>query len=319
MPRFDVTTFGEAILRYSVPAGQRLENTVRLDVYAGGTEANVTTLLARLGWKCGWISALPRSPLGRRASTVFSTSGLDLSAVRWSDQHRMAVCYVEFSVPPCPTQVIYDRATTCFSNMTRADIDWDYLLDTRLLHLSGLTAALSSSVHEIMHDAIQHARDKGITTSLDINYRERLWTPEQARKTLEPLMRQVGMLFCSRSDAARVFGFNGSPERIVQQLGEYTSAGLLITSLSSDGIIGWDRTHFYHQPASTVTVLDRIGAGDAMVAGVLHHWLQGDFGRGLRYGAVTAALALSQYGDQVITHRDELELLLDKGDVDILR
>jgi 2-dehydro-3-deoxygluconokinase len=319
MPRFDVTTLGEAILRYSVPAGQRLENADRFDVHVGGTEANVATLLARLGWNCGWVSALPKNPLGRRVVNEFSLSGLDLSAVAWSDQHRLAVYYVEFSVPPRPTQVHFDRTGTCFANLIPADIDWNYLLDTRLLHLCGLTAALSDGAHEIIVEALHRARARGVLVSMDVNYRARLWSPDQARHALEPLVRAVDLLFCSRTDAELVFGINGSPERIVQQLGEFTDAGHIITSLSSDGTLGWDRTHFYHQPARPVTILDRIGAGDAMVAGVLHGWLGGDFARGLRYGALTAAMALSQYGDQVITDFEELEALLDQGDVDISR
>jgi 2-dehydro-3-deoxygluconokinase len=319
MPRFDVTTLGEAILRYSVPAGQRLEKADRFDVHVGGTEANVATLLARLGWNCGWVSALPKNPLGRRVVNEFSSSGLDLSAVTWSDQHRLAVYYVEFSVPPRPTQVYFDRAGTCFANLTPSDIDWDYLLDTRLLHLCGLTAALSDGAHEIIVEALHRARARGVLVSLDVNYRVRLWSGRQARHALEPIVRAVDLLFCSRTDAERVFEITGSPERIVQQLGEYTDAGDIITSLSSEGILGWDRTHFYHQPAYPVTVLDRIGAGDAMVAGVLHGWLGGDFVRGLRYGALTAAMALSQYGDQVITNLDELDGLLNQRDLDIQR
>jgi 2-dehydro-3-deoxygluconokinase len=240
MPRFDVTTLGEAILRYSVPAGHRLENANRFDVHVGGTEANVTTLLSRLGWKCGWISALPDNALGRRVSNEFRLSGLDLSAVKWSDQQRLAVYYVEFAVPPRPTQVTFDRSHTCFANMTVSDIDWDYLLDTRLLHLSGLTAALSRSVQDILTEAIRRAKAKGVMISVDVNHRARLWSPEQARHELTPIIQAADLLFCSRADAERVFHITGSPEQIIQQLGERTGAGHIITSLASDGIIGWD-------------------------------------------------------------------------------
>jgi len=103
------------------------------------------------------------------------------------------------------------------------------------------------------------------------------------------------------------------------RLGELTGARYVVSSLSSDGLIGWDRKEFYRQPAREVTILDRIGAGDAMVGGVLHGWLQNDFAKALRYGALTAALALSQYGDQVITTRAEVEALLDQTSGDIVR
>jgi 2-dehydro-3-deoxygluconokinase len=321
MPRFDLTTIGEGQLRYSVPPGQRLERAMQLDVRVSCTEANVASLLARLGWKCGWITSLPTTPLGKRVANEFMLAGLDLSAIVWSDKYRLATYYVEYAAPPRATQVYFDRANTCFTNLTQGQIDWDYLLDTRLLHLSGLTVPLSPSLREIVHEAIQRARAKNIAISFDVNYRQRIWTPTQARQAIAPLLEHIAILFCSRGDARQVFDIEGTPEEIVTRLGELTGAPFIVSSLSSDGIIGWDRKErvAYRQPAREVTILDRIGAGDAMVGGVLHGWLQNDFAKGVRYGVLTAALALSQYGDQVITTRAEVEALLDAASPDIAR
>jgi len=116
-----------------------------------------------------------------------------------------------------------------------------------------------------------------------------------------------------------VFDIEGEPEEIVRQLGRLTDTTHIVTSLPGDGLIGWDRQTLYRQPAREVVIVDRIGAGDAMVAGVLHGWLGGDFVKGLRYGALTAALALSQWGDQLVTTREELEALLDGAARDIVR
>ncbi|MCY3780267.1 MAG: PfkB family carbohydrate kinase, partial [Chloroflexi bacterium] len=80
-----------------------------------------------------------------------------------------------------------------------------------------------------------------------------------------------------------------------------------------------DRRCFHIEPAKNIQVIDRIGAGDAMVAGVLHGWLQGDLFKGLRYGVLTAALCLTHYGDTVYIARSELEDLLDQPDADIVR
>ncbi len=319
MPRFDVTTIGEGQLRYSVPPGQRLEAAAQLDVHVACTEANVASLLARLGWRCGWISGLPRTPLGRRVANEFKLSGLDLSAMVWSDSGRLATYYVEYAVPPRATQVYYDRANTVFTNLTVDQIDWDYLLDTRLVHLSGLTVPLSPTIRVILLEAVRRAKAAGVPVSLDMNYRRRVWTPEAARQTILPILRDVDVLFCGRSDARQVLHLEGEPEEIVARLGDLTGAGHIVTSLAREGLIGWDRRAFYRQPAREVVILDRIGAGDAMVGGVLHGWLQGDFAKGIRYGALAAALALSQYGDQVITTAEELETLLDVSSPDICR
>jgi 2-dehydro-3-deoxygluconokinase len=318
MPRFDVTTIGEGQLRYSVPVGERLENATRFDVRVAGTEANVTGLLARLGWKCGWVSSLPDTPLGRRVRNEYRMAGLDLGAIK-TGTHRLATYYVEYATPPRATQVYFDRADTCFTHLTPNDIDWDYLLDTRLLHLSGLTVPLSASVQEIMLEALQRAKVAGVKVSFDVNYRRRLWTPEEAAKVLEPILQQVDLLFCGRSDAQAVFGITGEPAEIVAGLSQISPASHIVTSLSSQGLIGWDGQTQHLEPAHLVHVLDRIGAGDAMVAGVLHGWLSGDFFKGLRYGALTAALALSQHGDQLITSTNELEELLESKGIDIVR
>ncbi|MEM7531311.1 MAG: sugar kinase [Chloroflexota bacterium] len=310
MPRFDVTTIGEGQLRYSVPAGVRLEEADQLDVHVAGTEANVTGLLSRLGWNCGWVSSLPNTPMGRRVYNRFHQSGLDLSAVAWSNSHRLATYYVEYAEPPRTTQVYYDRADTCFTNMQPGQIDWDYLLDTRLLHISGLTAPLSPSILTIMTEAVDQASAAGVAVSFDMNYRSRLWTPEEAAATVGPLIEKVDLLFFGRGDASIVFGIDGSPQEIVEALGQRSSANYIVTSMADDGIIGWDRQAFYREPARDVVILDRIGAGDGMVAGVIDGWLQNDFALGLRIGALTAALALSQYGDQVVTNREEVNMLL---------
>lgn len=319
MPRFDVTTIGEGQLRYSVPAGKRLEQVTQLDVGVAGTEANVTGLLARLGWNCGWVSGLPNSPLGRRVANEYRLAGLDLAAVVWSNTGRVATYYVEYAVPPRSTQVLYDRKDSCFTRLTGDQLDWDYLLDTRLLHLSGITVPLSPSLTAIVLEAINRAKAKGVKISFDMNYRQLLWTPQQAAQTVAPIFENVDLLFCGRSDAQRMFGFDGSPEEIVGQLAGLSGAKYIITSLSHQGVIGWDGQQFYHQPAREVQIIDRIGAGDAMVGGVLHGWLQGDFARGLRYGALTAALCLSQWGDQLVTSAAELEGLLEANGTDISR
>ena len=220
---------------------------------------------------------------------------------------------------PRATQVYYDRANTVFTNLTVDEIDWDYLLDTRLVHLSGLTVPLSPTIREVLLETVRRAKAAAVPVSFDMNYRRRVWPAEEACRTVLPILRNVAILFCGRSDARQVFGIEGKPEEIVLQLGDLTSAGHIVTSLSGEGLIGWDRRAFHRQPAREVTILDRIGAGDAMVGGVLHGWLQGDFARGIRYGALTAALALSQYGDQVITTSAELEDLLDSSSPDIYR
>lgn len=319
MPRFDVTTIGEGQLRYSVPAGTRLELANQFYIQAAGTEANVTGLLSRLGWSCGWVSSLPDTPLGRRVRNEFQLTGLDLSGVKWSADHRLASYYVEYAVPPRATQVYYDRANTCFTNMTRYEIDWDYLLDTRILHVSGLTLPLSLSIEELLLEAIDRAKEAKVKVSFDMNYRSRLWTVEKAAELVKPILNKVDILFFSRNDAKQLFGFEGTAKEVIEQIKQISNADKIVTTLSNEGLIAWDGLNFQSLAAKEVVILDRIGAGDSLVGGVLHGYLQNNFNKGLQYGVTCAAMALSQFGDQLITNYDELEQVLKAPNIDIAR
>ncbi|MCM2311564.1 MAG: sugar kinase [Steroidobacteraceae bacterium] len=309
MPRFDVTTYGEGGLRLSVPAGRRIETTTNFDVDVAGTEANVVGALSRLGWRCGWVSALPATAPGRRVGHALRAAGVDLQAVRWRDGGRVSCYYVEYAQPPRSTTVLYDRNDSCFAQLGAADVDWQYMLDTKHLHLTGLTYPLSGHTRSIIETALSRALAEGVSTSLDVNHRDQLWSAAQCRNELLPLCRDVGLLFCSRRDAQKVFGCDGAPEPAATRLRELTGARAVVMSLGDEGVIACGPDGTLRANARPASVCDRMGAGDALAAGVLHGWLRGDLSAGLRYGTTMAALALSQHGDMVVSDPLELDRL----------
>ena len=312
-PRYDLTTIGETMLRLSVPVGARLEMAATLDARPGGAESNVAALLARLGLRTAWCGALPESPLGRLVANHLRLAGVDLDGVAWRADGRLGTYYVEFAAPPRPTQVIYDRADSCAARLAPEQVAWTHLRDTRLLHLTGITPALSASCHAIVVEAQARARQAGIPTSFDVNYRAKLWSPSEAASVLAPLMTGVDLLFCSRADALRLFEITGSDDEMVTVLGERMKAGIAVMSIGEGGAVAWDGSTVLHAPAVPATIIDRPGAGDALAAGVIYGWLDGDLAMGLRYGTLLAALALSQSGDMVVTTRAEVESLLASG------
>ena len=317
--RFDVTSFGEMLLRLSIPSGDRLEATKRLDVFPAGAEANVMSLLARLDRKTYWVGALPRNSLGRLAMNALRTADVDTSGIIWNDLGRIGTYYVEFGAPPRGTQVTYDRAHSCITQLKPDDIDWDSLLNTRLLHLTGITPALSASCHQIILEASQQARQRGVPISFDINYRQKLWNEVDAQKTLLPLIQNIELLFCSINDAARLFNCKGSDLEISQQMLNISHAKYVVISIGELGALLWNGKEWLREPARETQIIDRLGAGDALAAGVIHGWLDGDLAAGLRNGVTLAALALSQSGDMVITNKEELLALGKNGDSSITR
>lgn len=298
------------MLRMSVPAGQRLEMASQLDLCPAGAEANLTVALSRLGRRCAWVGGLPEGALGRLVANHLRMAGVNLEGVVWSETGRIGTYFIEFAVPPRPIQVIYDRANSVASQLRADQIDWDYLLNSRLLHLTGITPAVSASCLNLIREAVARAKASGVAVSFDINYRQKLWSEAAARETLTPLIQEVDLLFCGQGDANRVFGCSGSPEQIVQALVERSQAKCVVVTLGDQGAIAWDGSQFHQTMAVPVEVVDRIGAGDALAAGVIHGWLDGNLPQGLHYGAILAALILSQHGDMLVTTQDELQSLL---------
>jgi 2-dehydro-3-deoxygluconokinase len=218
----------------------------------------------------------------------------------------MGTYYVEFGEPPRGIQVTYDRAHSTTTQLKLDEINWELLFDTHLLHLTGITPALSPSCREIITEAIRQAKGQKIPISFDINYRQKLWSEAEAAQTLLPMIQDVELLFCSQNDAQRLFNLSGSPQQVAQILLEQSNARFVILTCAEEGAILWDGKQSHREAARPTHIVDRLGAGDALAAGVIQGWLAEDLSVGLRYGVTLAALALSQSGDMVITNKTEL-------------
>jgi 2-dehydro-3-deoxygluconokinase len=269
--------------------------------------------------RSAWMGALPNSPLGRWLANHLRVAGVSLDGVAWSDSDRLGTYYVEFAAPPRATQVIYDRADSCAARLTPAQVQWDLLLDTRLLHLTGITPPLSASSAEIVREAVTRARAANVPISFDVNYRQKLWPEKAAADFIIPLVQGIDLFFCGRNDARRVMGVSGEPEEMVRRMAEMTSAKLVVMSLAEQGVIAFDGSQIYHEPAKPVLIIDRPGAGDALAAGIIHGWLDGDLPRGLKMGVVMAALVLSQHGDMLVTTPEEVMALMATSDTLLVR
>ncbi|MFI7679147.1 sugar kinase [Actinophytocola sp. NPDC049390] len=305
-PRYDVTAIGEGGLRLSVPSGDRLEVATSLDVNVVGTEANVVSSLARLGWRTGWASAVPDGPLGRRVENALTAHGVDIGNVVRVPGARVGSYFVEYGAAPRPTLVHFDRAGTAFTQLTPEQVNWDSVLDTRLIHLTGLTVPLSDGVHKVVEEAFSRARDRGVPVSFDVNFRARLWTCEEAAAKLRPFVESADILFCRHGDARQLFGFGPTAEDALAALCEMSSARHVLVSSSEHGVVASVDGRRVTAPACPVDIVDRLGAGDGLAAGFLHGWLSDDLEHAPMLATAMAALALSQRGEQVITTRQEL-------------
>lgn len=301
-----VVSIGEGQLRLVAPAGTPLAQVENLQVYVAGTEGNVLGLLSRLGNPVGLITALPDNPLGRRVAEEYLQAGIDVSRISWRSTGRLALYYVERGSPPVPSRVFYDRTNSCFSAVTAGDIDWAYLQQAKMVHLSGITAALGDDLYEVVFSAAQRARSSGQLLSVDVNYRSLLWDAQTARQRLEPVVTGADVLFCSRRDAATVFGVDATGAEVAKELAARFGADVVVVSDGRETVeVVANGDRYYAQPPP-VTVVDRVGAGDAFIGAFLHGVMRDDIQLGLRLGVAAAALALTRYGDQLHTSLEEL-------------
>ena len=313
---YDLTTIGEGQIRLTCERGDRLATARSLRMTAAGSEANVAGLLAELGRSTAWTTKLPRGELADRIALEYSAVGVDMSRIVMADEGRVALYFLEPGEFPLPGKVTYDRQYTPFRSSVPEEFDWDALLDTRVVFLTGITAALTPETARVVRYCADAACERGVDVALDVNFRSLLWDGDQARTVLEPIARRAAILFCSRSDAGIVFGIDGEGVTVCRALREEMGAP---TVVSTDGRAGTylsterkDRVF----EIKSVPVIDRPGAGDSFVSGTLHGWLDGDVEHGIEMGTKVAQLALTHHGDLTHVRLGELQFL---GSSDIVR
>ena len=307
---WDVVTFGETMLRLSAPNYGRLEEAVSLDVRVGGSESNTAVALARLGLKTAWWSLLPANPLGRRIENEIRRWGVDTSGVLWDTKEtaRAGLYFLDFGLAPRGIDVYYDRAHASITRIRPDHIALERIENGRLLHLSGITPALSEGCAEVVHFMMTMARQYGTAVSFDVNYRAKLWTPQQAKRGLERLFPFVDVLLCPLADAAGLFDITGDGPTVSKELRARYGVKTAVVTCGGDGAIACDdRGDFSATPYALTSIVDRVGAGDAFNAGVLMGWLSGDLQRGLDYGTAMAALKHTMPGDLLLSTRAEIE------------
>src|SRR3989454_6309257 len=197
----DVVTIGETMVRLSAPPGVPLEQAPQLDVHVAGAESNVAIALCRLGTTAGWISRLVDTPLGRRIVSDLRAHGVDVARVVWAPDGRVGVYFLEQGIPPRQHRIIYDRAQSAMALLNPDDIDWEFVRSTRLVHLTGITPALSAGCRTAASRAIAEARRGKALVCFDVNYRAKLWSADEAKMALEPLLAEVDILITTADDA----------------------------------------------------------------------------------------------------------------------
>ena len=315
----DVVALGDAMVSFSPPGMLRLEQTAQLEVWPTGAEANAAVVLGRLGKRVGWFSKLPDHPLSRLIVGAVSRHGVDTSRVVWTPEGRIGMLFYERAVPPRPPRVWYDRKDSAFTTLTASELDWPYLTSARIVLMAGTAPALSATLQDTTRRIAEKVRAAGRLFALDVNYRAKLWSPQEAADYFTRLLPLVSILFCGGRDAERVFGLRGEPETVARALQERFGIPTVVLTLGPEGAMAMADRPYHARRVPRATMVDPVGAGDAFAGGFLCGYLECGVQRGLDLGAAVGALHCTIVGDFAYVTRAEVEELLGSEDQEIQR
>jgi len=312
----DLVTFGEAMVRFSPPASQRLEQASTLEASVGGSELNVAVLAARLGVASRWVSRLPDNALGRMIAARAREQGVD-ARVEWTADGRVGLYFVELGGARI-SNVLYDRAGSAISRVTPGSVDWTSVFaGARWYHVSGITPALSDSAAQVTAQSLAAAKRAGLTVSYDLNYRSKLWSAKQARAVQEPLMEHVDVLIAAEEDARGIFDAE-SAESLAQRL-EIGAVAITLRDNPLAAVIAADGK-VYSAPRFEARSVDPIGAGDAFCGGLIVSRLETrGWDDALRFASATAALKHTIPGDFCLVTRTQVDQLLSGASARVSR
>jgi len=328
-----VVTFGEIMLRLSPPDYQRFVQASAFDATYGGSEANVALSLAQYGLQTQFVSRLPKNAIAERALLYLQQYGVDTKEVIRGGQ-RLGLYYLERGAAHRASNVIYDRSHSAISTIETGIIDWEKIFDDAdWFHWSGITPAISQQAADVCGEALAAANKLGITVSTDLNYRSKLWEyGEHPNEVMPNLVKRCDIIHAGIHASNQYFDIsvketsNPNPveqhRRLAIKLLEKFPRLTLVTAtlrktvnVSNNKLTGllFDGDNLYTSPEYVLSpIIDRVGAGDAFMAGIIYRLLTNPDNKQLAVDFAAAASALKHTipGDANISSVEEVEQLM---------
>jgi 2-dehydro-3-deoxygluconokinase len=283
----DLMAVGESMVLFTPDPPRPLVEASSVAIHVGGAESNVATYMADLGYRAQWASLVGDDPFGRIILATLTDAGIDVSPVETVAGAPTGL-YVK-DPGELRTSVYYFRANSAASTMTPAFLERALTARPRVLHLSGVTAALSDSARETVRAGLDLARDGSPVVTFDVNYRPALWTAEEASPVLADLADRSDVTFVGLDEAGVLWGCR-RPEDVRDML---PHAGRVVVKDGAVGAYTFGGSGTTFEPSISVEVVEPVGAGDAFAAGYLAAMLEGcPEPQRLRMGHLTASAAL---------------------------
>ncbi|PWR06505.1 sugar kinase [Micromonospora acroterricola] len=303
----DLLTVGESLV--SLRAAGPLAVGGALTMHVAGAESNVAIGLARLGHRTAWVGRVSDDELGEYVLRQLRAEGVRVDGVTTDPERPAGLMFLERRTADL-TRVRYHRAGSAGSALGVEDVRAPIAEGARVLHLTGITPALSDSAREAVTWAAETASRSGTLVCLDVNYRARLWTREEARAALTPLTTYASLVIASADELDLVDEPGAAESTVVARLAA-RGVDTVLVKLGADGVRAHTREGVRHVAAVPVTAVDTVGAGDAFSAGYLSGLLDGlDLDDRLRRAVTVGAFAVSSHGDwEGLPRRADLSLL----------
>jgi 2-dehydro-3-deoxygluconokinase len=334
-----ILTFGEIMLRLATPNYKRFGQATHFEAAFGGGEANVAVSLANFGLDVDFITRLPGNDLGQACLMDLRKYNVGTSKIVFGGE-RLGIYFLETGAVARGSKVIYDRANSSIADVQPGMLNWDYILeDITWFHWTGITPAISEGAALVCREAIEAACRKGITVSVDLNYRKNLWKwGKTASEVMPDLVAGCDIILGNEEDAEKVFGIH--PEGIDVTKGKLEASAyesecrqlklkfpkakkVVITLRGSinanhntwSGVL-FDGRKLLFSPVYDIThIVDRVGGGDSFMAGLIYGLISfpGNDQRALDFAAAASCLKHTIHGDYNLVTVSEVESLM-KGD-----
>jgi 2-dehydro-3-deoxygluconokinase len=321
MPK--IITLGEILLRLSAPNFQKLEQANTFDITFGGTEMNVAASLIKFGFEAKHVTQFPDNMMGQKAKSYLAMLGFNTEHVKLEGD-RIGLFFLEKGAVMRPSKIVYDRANSAFANLNTTDLDWESILNgADWFHWCGISPALSLEAAKACLDAVKTAKKLGIKVSSDIYYRSNLWNYGKTPQEILPeLASYSDVILASRKNIEEIFGISVETEKAKFQ---ETCKALLAAYPNIQKVIDTDRiqissTHnrinarmwngseyFKTEYYDITDIVDRIGGGDAFLAGFIYGQLElKDDLKSLEFGIAASALKHTVEGDQNLVSKEDV-------------
>ena len=303
-----IVTLGEIMLRLSPEGNKRFIQVDSFDAIWGGGEANVAVSCANYGLNACFVSKLPTHEIGQAAVNALRRYGVDTRYIaRGGD--RVGIYYCETGASMRPSKVIYDRAHSSIADADASDFDFDEIMkDATWFHWSGITPAISDKAAELTRLACEAAKRHGVTVSVDLNFRKKLWTKEKAQSIMRPLMQYVDVCIGNEEDAELCLGFKPDADVEAGDTGAEGYKGIFEAMAREFGFRYVAST--LRESFSATHNGWKVGGGDSFSGGLIYGLLnKATQGEALEFAVAASALKQTINGDFNLASVEEVEAL----------